>query len=114
MRPTSRSRVLPRLALAAGLLVASFATAPARAETHEVAIDWFQFKPRTLKVKPGDTIVWTNKDRMEHSATADDGAFDSKAIARNQQWSWVADKPGTYPYACSFHGTMHGTIEVAP
>jgi plastocyanin len=103
-----------RLALFAVLLAASFPTASARAETHEVVIDWFQFKPRTLKVKPGDTIVWTNQDRMEHSATADDGTFDSKAIARKQQWSWVAGKPGTYPYACSFHATMRGTIEVGP
>ena len=34
-----------------------------------------QFAPATLKVKRGDTVVWTNRDPFPHTATAA-GVFD--------------------------------------
>ena len=53
-----------------------------------------------------------NKDLFPHTATADAKAFDSKAIAPSASWTWVAGKPGTYAYACTFHPTMKATITV--
>lgn len=70
------------------------------------------FEPASLTVKPGDRITWTNKDLFPHTATADDKAFDSKSVAPAGSWTYVAGKPGTHAYICTFHPTMKGTVTV--
>ena len=87
---------------------------PAAAETHTVVIQFFQFKPQTLDVKPGDEVEFVNRDLLEHTATASNNAFDSKAIKGGQSWKWKAGAPGQYPYVCSYHGNMKGVINVKP
>jgi len=71
-----------------------------------------QFDPRTLNVRRGDRIDWVNDDPFPHTASATAGAFDSKAIAANASWSYMADKPGEYAYACAYHPTMKGKLIV--
>ena len=70
------------------------------------------FQPAELTVARGDTIVWKNDDFLPHTATARDGAWDSKSIDAGKSWSYVADKAGRYSYYCVFHPNMQGTIEV--
>jgi plastocyanin len=107
-----RRRVLAAAAAVATLAVAAIALAADRAgTTHEVVMQGVQFAPATLKVKRGDTVVWTNRDPFPHTATAA-GAFDSKSIAEGKSWRWRADRAGTFAYVCSFHPTMKGTLEV--
>jgi len=86
--------------------------AGAAATTHTVAIDATEFKPVILSVKRGDRVVWVNKDPFPHTATAEDRSFDSRSIAPGKSWSWVAKKPGEYPYMCTLHPTMKGTLIV--
>ena len=81
-------------------------------QAHVVVIENVQFTPASLTVKAGERITWVNKDLFPHTATAEGGAFDSKAIAPNGSWTWAAGKPGTYAYACTFHPTMKATITV--
>jgi len=104
------------LAAAAAILlvtaIAGGAVAPAAAATHTVVIENLQFSPRELTVNRGDRIVCVNKDLFPHTATAEGKAFDSKSIAANASWSYVAAKPGTYPYGCTFHPTMKATLTV--
>ena len=98
--------------VAAGLVAAPgdvAAAGPAR--THEVVIQGFVFVPETLTVRPGDVVVWINKDPLPHSATAA-GAFDSGSIAAGKSWRFTARKAGTYPYLCTLHTTMKGTLKV--
>ena len=85
---------------------------PAYAESHTVTIDSFAFKPATLRVKAGDEVEWVNKGIVEHSATARDGAFDSKLVKPGASWRWKATRPGSHVYFCAFHPTMTATIEV--
>jgi plastocyanin len=87
-------------------------TLPAFAKTHTVVIDASSFTPASLTVKEGDTVVFVNKDFVEHTATSDDGAFDSDTIAPGKQWEYVAKKKGSYPYTCTFHPSMKGTLKV--
>jgi plastocyanin len=100
----------------AGLLMAGTAASTSEvasaAQPRVVVIENVQFSPQSLTVKSGERITWVNKDLFPHSATADAKAFDSKAIAPNGSWTWVARKPGTYTYMCTFHPTMKGTIAV--
>lgn len=79
--------------------------------THTVTIEGMQFTPANLTVEAGDTIVWVNKDLFPHTVTAA-GAFDSKSIADGQSWQYRATSKGEYPYTCTFHPTMKGTVRV--
>ena len=71
-----------------------------------------KFTPERLEVKPGDVVVWTNKDFFPHTATADGKAFDSGSIDSQQQWQYVAKKPGEYAYSCTLHPTMKAKLVV--
>ena len=94
------------------LLFAALVCTPAYAERHTVTLDAFAFKPGTLQVKVGDEIEWVNKDIVEHTATARDGAFDSKLIKPGASWRWKATRPGSHAYICALHPTMTATLEV--
>ena len=78
----------------------------------EVNIDNFSFSPQTLTVKAGTTITWTNRDDIPHTVVANDGSFKSKVLDTNDKFSFTATKPGTYPYFCSIHPKMTGTLIV--
>ena len=107
---------MPRLSRRLALAVLAAAALPlsAMAETHTVVIQFFQFKPQTLDVKPGDEVEFVNKDVLEHTATATNNAFDSKGIKAGQSWKWKAGAPGQYTYNCFFHNGMKGVINVKP
>jgi plastocyanin len=105
---------LRRAAAALVLAAALAASHGARAETHTVVIQFFQFKPQTIEVKPGDEVEWVNKDSFEHTVTATGNAFDSKAIKAGHSFRWKAGDAGQYPYVCSFHGNMKGVVNVKP
>lgn len=100
--------------IAAAILAAGLAfAAGARAETHTVVIQNFEFKPQTLEVKAGDEVQWINRDALDHTATASNNAFDSKTIRAGQSWKWTAKAPGQYAYVCAFHPSMKGVVTVA-
>jgi plastocyanin len=96
----------PQAALAAG----DGARAPAA--EHIVTLESMRFQPQTLTVKVGDRITWVNKDMVPHTASATSGAFDSQTIAPDASWTYVAGKPGSYPYICRFHPDMQATLIV--
>ena len=87
------------------------AAAAERARTHEVVIQGLLYGPETLTVRPGDVVVWINKDPFPHTVTAA-GVFDSGPIAAGKSWRFTAKKAGTYPYLCTLHTTMKGTVQV--
>jgi plastocyanin len=92
--------------------VASTSKVDSAGPAHVIVIENVQFNPPSLTVKTGEKLTWINKDLFPHSVTASAKAFDSQAIAPNASWTWVAPKPGTYAYVCTFHPTMNGTVIV--
>ena len=71
-----------------------------------------------LTVQAGTTVVWSNKDSVPHSVTADNGEFDS-TLQPGQTFSYTFGKAGQYKYYCLFHGGpggqgMASTITVQP
>lgn len=82
--------------------------------THTVTIEAVQFQPSTLRVRPGDTVVWINKDPFPHTVTAASGTPSSPDIGASESWQWVAAGSGDVAYVCKYHLTMKGTITVAP
>ena len=103
------------LALFALLPIAG--AAPRSAETKTINMTNFKFDPPTLTVNVGDTITWKNNDQTEHTATADDGTFNTGDVAPGKDASVTMSKAGTFPFYCKYHGGpggkgMSGTITV--
>jgi plastocyanin len=76
-----------------------------------------EFGPRTLTIKVGTSVRWTNGGQYEHTVTADNGSFGSGLVGVGQSFSFTFSKAGTYPYYCELHGApggegMAGTIIV--
>ncbi len=86
--------------------------ADAAPATHTVLIDGTRFEPETLTVRAGDTVIWINNDPFPHTATAVAGAFDSESIAPNKSWEYTTKRAGVFPYSCTLHKTMKGTLHV--
>jgi len=84
----------------------------AKAATHKVTIEGTRFDAADLTVNAGDSIVWENKDPYPHTATSKTGGFDSKDIASEKSWKYVAKKKGDFPYVCTIHPSMKGTLHV--
>ena len=89
---------------------------PAPAQTYQVTQRFVQFNPTELKIKPGDTVVWTNKetDDTTHSVVQGNGdEIDSPDIQPGQQFTWKFDFPGEWDIICRFHPDMFLTVEMS-
>jgi len=82
------------------------------APTAEVKIDNFVFGPQTVTIPVGTTVTWTNHDDIPHTVVSTDGVFKSKVRDTDEKFSYTFTKPGTYPYYCSVHPKMTGTVVV--
>ena len=100
------------VSLFAALILVSAGGHAAETTTKTVSIDGSKFQPAALTVKQGDTVVWNNSDPFPHTATAKGGEFDSKQIAPNGTWKFTAKKKGEFPYSCTIHPAMKGTLVV--
>jgi plastocyanin len=95
----------------APLVLADTTLAPS-ASTTQINIDNYAFKPATVTIPAGASVTWKNLDDDPHTATADNGAFDSKGLAQGDTFTFRFTKPGTYDYHCSVHPFMKATIVV--
>jgi plastocyanin len=80
-------------------------------EVVKVSINDLAFAPAGLTVRVGDTVVWTNGDFVDHTATARNGDWDIM-IPAGQAGSTTMGHVGTIDYYCRFHPGMTGTINV--
>jgi len=78
----------------------------------EVKIDNFSFGPQSITVPAGTKVTWKNRDDIPHTVVSTDGAFKSRVLDTDESFSFTFDKPGTYPYFCSVHPKMTGTVVV--
>lgn len=81
-------------------------------KTHSVLIENFAYGPKTITIKRGDRVTFTNRDSMGHTATADDGSFDTGMIEQGQSKTITFAHPGSYSYHCTPHPNMKATIIV--
>lgn len=82
--------------------------------TATVKIHNFKFEPANVAIAVGQTVQFINTDEEPHTATSTDGTFDSKGLDTDQTWNYTATRPGTFPYICSIHPFMKGTLTVKP
>ena len=76
---------------------------PALQAGDAVEIVEFNFEPEEITVPAGTTITFTNQDKAPHTATADDGSFDTEELGKGDSAEETFDDPGTYAYYCRFH-----------
>lgn len=74
--------------------------------TPEVVIADFTFRPGTLEIMAGQSVIFSNNDAVAHTVTADDGSFDTGNIAPGHSATVTIDTPGTYTYGCAYHPAM--------
>ncbi|MCW2524818.1 MAG: plastocyanin [Frankiales bacterium] len=65
-----------------------------------------------LTVPVGTKVTWKFEDSAAHTVKANDGSFTSPAMKSGQTFSFTFTKAGSYPYICSIHQYMTGTITV--
>lgn len=115
-------RRLTSAAASLAVVLVLLAQGTAMAATKAVAISGSAFAPQITKAKLGDDVQWTNMDGFNHTSTGDGvadgsglsgiGLWSSGAIAHNKSFTFTFSFAGTYPYHCSIHTFMHGTVKV--
>lgn len=93
-------------------LIANSALAAGHATKHAVAIKGFKFSPASLTINVGDTVVFTNEDGAPHTATADNGAFDTGRMGKGESKSVEFTEAGSFEYSCGVHPNMKAAITV--
>jgi plastocyanin len=107
-RPRRSSRRLAQFAILLALLAVA---GEARAETYVVELSNFAVEPQALTIHAGDTVAWRIVSGR-HSSTSKDDAWDSGELEGEATFAQRFDVPGVYPYFCTPHDFMRGTITV--
>jgi plastocyanin len=96
--------------LAGALLVG----ASALGEGVTVQVGHNRLTPSQLTVEAGTTVTFENQDAMPggHTIVADDGSFQSPALAKGETWSHAFDKPGTHAFSIKEHPSAKGSVTV--
>ena len=87
--------------------------APAKAATIQISMENIEISPAEVSARVGDTVEWTNKDVLAHTATARNGNFDVNLPPKKTVTS-VLTKAGTVEYYCRFHPNMKAVLKIAP
>jgi plastocyanin len=82
----------------------------ARAE--KVRIVEFFYDPDPVRIQVGGKVIWQNEDTIPHTASAEDGSFDTGTIKPGKLKSETFKQAGSYRYVCEIHPRMSGTVEV--
>src|SRR5690606_30234818 len=78
---------------------------------HVVEITQMKFVPEVVNVNKGDTIMWVNKDMVDHDVTKQKlNTWTSSRLPAGTSWKMVATQSDAY--YCSLHVIMEGKIVV--
>ncbi len=112
---TTQKTLISLIVAAIAATIASFPMLESRAADERrvvIEIQNFEFLPETPVVKPGDVIVWVNKDIVPHTATAKDGSWDSGLIESGGEWQMVVTDDMAQAYYCRFHPSMTAELDI--
>jgi len=78
----------------------------------KVEIVDFAYDPDPVTIEAGGKVIWQNMDSAPHTATADDGSFDTGDLGEGKLKSESFKRAGAYSYFCEIHPGMKGTVRV--
>lgn len=102
----SWSRPLVAMGMIGALFAAPLAALGASSRTVDVTAD--SYSPRTFSIEVGTTVEFRNTSTFPHTATADDGSFDTGMILVGATKSVTLSQVGTIAFYCQFHGAVGG------
>jgi plastocyanin len=80
-----------------------------------VAVRNFTFFPDTVRIRPGDEVIWVNCETTIsdfHTSTSDTGIWDSGALNRGEFYARTFSAAGDFDYFCEPHPFMTGAVIV--
>ncbi len=80
---------------------------------HHITISSFEFRPSTIRARPGDIITWRNEDVVPHSIVRSEDAKNlSVVLAHGDTFTYIVGS--TMNYECGLHSPMKGVVIVLP
>jgi len=70
------------------------------------------FVPNIVTINAGDEIVWDNYYTDAVTIVSNDGLFDARLLAYQQQYRYIFNKSGTYTFYFEQNKNLNGTIIV--
>lgn len=84
----------------------------------DVSMRDMSFSPANIKIKKGTKVTWTNNDTVGHNVVAttpsSSGGLPTShpLFGKGETFSHTFNTVGTFPYTCTPHPFMKGTVEV--
>ncbi len=79
-----------------------------------VDIPGLSFNPQDITIEMNTVVTWTNSHAVTHTTTSDDGVWDSGNMGLGDDFSFLFITPGFFPYHCTIHPMMTGSVTVNP
>lgn len=70
-----------------------------------------EFRPHTIKISVGATVIWNNTDNKMHSVVSDDGLF-NKRLEYGESYNYTFTQNGSFTYRDELYDGMDGLIYV--
>jgi plastocyanin len=116
-QPQSQTTVVPTVSVESTTLpqitVVPTPLSQASVSANTITIKNYAFNPQTITVKSGSIVRWENLDPVSHRIIFNDKSVSgSDVLSYSQSFSKKFDQPGSFPYYCSIHPDMTGTVIV--
>ena len=100
-----------KLSIIIGLIFLSACTS---AKIHHIEIIKYKFVPNEIIVKPGDTIIWTNKEKRQYHSVwfKATNPKEPDYIFPDETFEKTFESIGDFPYECGPHPKMKGLVKV--
>jgi plastocyanin len=79
-----------------------------------VSIRNFAFETQNVTIAAGSSVTWVNCETngTAHTSTSDQEIWDSPLLSPGTAFTQTFDTPGVFPYHCTPHPFMTGTVTV--
>ena len=78
-----------------------------RGVKHFVNIDKLAFDVKELKIKQGDTVVWTNYDQIRHTVVNNEDIVNSDMLYQYDTYSYTFNQQGEIVFRSSLYDNMN-------
>jgi plastocyanin len=82
------------------------------AATVSIKITASSFTPKNVTINQGDTVKWTNTDKVNHQIVANKGAFASGILRPGATYTFTFNTSGGFAYHDALHPSITGAVYV--